>query len=65
MERPTVDPKRAFRVYLIGSLIVWVAIIAATAVILSGTDYLAPMLAILGGGGFWFIIVVPTLFRSG
>jgi hypothetical protein len=51
--------ERAKIVYLIGAVIVWVAIISASAVVLRGTPTLAQMLPILGGGAFWFVIVVP------
>lgn len=52
--------------YLFGAVIVWVAIIAASAVILRGTPYAGQMLTILGGGAAWFVVIVPGwLFRSG
>lgn len=51
---------RLRRTYLIGSVIVWVAIIAASAVVLSGTPYLGSMLPILGGGAVWFVVLVPA-----
>ena len=51
--------QRTRRIYLIGAVIVWVGIIIATAVVLSGTNYAMPMLAILGGGAFWFVVIVP------
>lgn len=49
------------RSYMIGTCIVWVAIILATAVALSGTPYFAVMLPILGSGTFWFVILIPSL----
>ena len=51
--------------YLTGAVIVWVAIIIATAVTLSGTPYLTQMLIILSGGTFWFIVIVPGAFFRG
>jgi len=54
---------RTFRSgYLIGTVIVWVGIIFAAAVILAGTSYLAQILPILGGGSFWFVVLVPGAF---
>lgn len=51
--------------YLFGAVIVWVAIIAASAVILRGTPYAGQMLTILGGGAAWFVVIVPAwLFRG-
>ena len=53
------------RAYLIGSVIVWVALWLASAVILQGTPYFAQMLPILGIGMVWFIILIPGLFFWG
>jgi hypothetical protein len=53
------DIARLQRNYLISTVIVWVAIIAASAVILGGTPYFARMLPILGGGAAWFVVIVP------
>ena len=50
------------RAYLIGSVIVWVGIWLASAVILQGTPYFAQMLPILGSGMVWFVILIPGLF---
>jgi hypothetical protein len=53
------------RNYLIGAVIVWVAIIAASSFILAGTPYLGQMLPILGGGAAWFVVIVPgALLRT-
>jgi hypothetical protein len=46
--------------YAIGAVIVWVAIIAATAVVLAGTPYFAQVLPIVGGGAVWFVVIVPA-----
>jgi hypothetical protein len=46
-------------------VIVWVAIIFASGVILAGSDQLGIMLAILGGGAAWFVVIVPAaIFRG-
>ena len=52
------ESKTFKRVYLTGTVIVWVSIMIATAVILSGTPYFGQMLPILGIGVFWTIVVV-------
>jgi hypothetical protein len=53
------------RNYLIGAVIVWVAIIAASRFILAGTPYFGQMLPILGGGAAWFVVIVPgALLRT-
>jgi len=49
--------------YLLGAALVWVAIIAASAAILGGTPYLAPMLPVLGGGAVWFVVLSPAALR--
>lgn len=64
MERPENDLQRALRTYLIGAVIVWVGLIAATALLLRGTDEFPTMLTILGGGAVWFVVIVPTMFRA-
>jgi hypothetical protein len=56
------DVKKFRTAYLIGALIVWVGIILGTAVMLSGTEYLIQILIILGGGAFWFVVIVPGAF---
>ncbi len=56
------ESKTFKRTYLIGTVIIWVGIWAASAVILGGTPYFAQMLPILGIGVFWFVIVVPGAF---
>ncbi len=53
------------RAYLVGSVIVWVGIWLASAVILQGTPYFAQMLPILGIGMIWSVILVPGLFLWG
>ena len=50
--------------YLIAAIIVWVAIIIATAVLLKNTAYFAQILSILGSGAVWFVILTPTVFRK-
>jgi hypothetical protein len=56
------ESKTFKRVYLTGTVIVWVSIMIATAVILSGTPYFGQMLPILGIGVFWTIVVVPGAY---
>jgi hypothetical protein len=54
------------RSYLIGAVIVWIAIIAASTVILGGTPYFGQMLPILAGGVVWFVIIIPgVLYHTG
>jgi len=50
------------RTSLIGTVIIWVGIWVASAVILQGTSSFAQMLPILGSGVFWFVVVVPGAF---
>ena len=59
------DIRGMLRIYLVATVIVWVAIIFASAMVLSGTDYLGRMLPILGGGAVFFVILLPGgLFRD-
>lgn len=53
---------KALRNYLIGAFIVWVGITVAIATVAG--DQFGKMLPILGGGAFWFIVIVPNLFRE-
>ena len=48
-------------VYILSSAIVWAAIIGASGVLLRGSPHFVQMLAILGGGAVWFVILVPTV----
>jgi hypothetical protein len=60
----TVDPvaKRKRIEYVIAATVIWVAIWAATAGV---DDDFDEMLPILGGGTFFFIVVIPAaLFRE-
>ena len=50
--------------YLIASAVVWAGILIATAVLLKATPYLPQLLAILGAGVVWFIILTPALSRG-
>lgn len=63
MDERGVDAERTLRVYLLGAVIVWVAMVAATAVLLGGTAHLSPMLLVLSGGALWFVLLVPTVLR--
>ena len=51
------------RYYLISTVIIWAAIIILAAFILSGTPHMGQILAILGGGAAWFIIIAPIALR--
>lgn len=55
---------RALRNYIIGTVIVWVGIIAAMALMLEGTGEFGNMLIILTGGVVWFLIIVPGWLRT-
>ncbi|MCZ7574298.1 MAG: heavy-metal-associated domain-containing protein [Ardenticatenaceae bacterium] len=55
--------RRAFVV--VGAVIVWVVIIAATGMILRGTTYFGHMLPLVGGGAVYFVVLAPGfLFRG-
>jgi hypothetical protein len=56
------ESKTFKRTYLIGTVIVWVSIWFASAVILKGTPYFGQMIPILGGGVVWFVVVIPGAF---
>lgn len=47
-------------IYILSSAIVWAAIIGASGVLLRGSPHFAQMLAILGGGAVWFVILMPA-----
>ena len=51
------------KAYMVGSAIVWMGLILATAIILRGTPYFAQMLPILAGGAVWSIVLAPTALR--
>jgi hypothetical protein len=55
--------KRALRIYITGAVIVWIGIIVATALMLSGEAF-SPMMIVLSGGAFWFIVLVPAWLRT-
>ncbi|NJP88742.1 hypothetical protein HCN51_04610 [Nonomuraea sp. FMUSA5-5] len=48
------------RFYLIGSLVVWVALLAGAALLLGGTPWLGPVLGLLAAGAAYFLVVAPT-----
>lgn len=52
-------------IYIISSAIVWAAIIGALGILLRGSPHFAQVLAILGGGAVWFVILVPTASLRG
>jgi hypothetical protein len=57
--------EKALTSYLAGAVIVWIGILVATAVVVDDADQFMQLLPILGGGAFWFIVIVPTLFQHG
>jgi hypothetical protein len=61
-ESKTTESKAFQRAYLIGTVIIWVGIWVASAVILEGTPYFIQILPILFGGMFWFVLVIPGAF---
>ena len=64
-EREAKAGPRLRALYITSAVIVWVAIILASALILSDSDQLGIMLAILGGGAAWFVVIVPgAIFRG-
>ena len=52
------------RVYLIGAVIIWVALILTLAVTLGGTPAFGTALVLLGGASFWFVVLVPGVLRT-
>ena len=53
------SPSHRFFVSFMSAIVVWVALLGGTALILSGTPSLTPMLLVLFGGAVWFILIVP------
>jgi len=51
-------------IYVISSVIVWVAILLSAAMILQGTAYFGELLPILGGGAAWFVVIAPGGLRK-
>ena len=51
-------------IYVISSVIVWVAILLSAAMILQGTEYFGKLIPILGGGAAWFVVVAPAGLRK-
>jgi hypothetical protein len=52
---------RVIRLYVVGTVIVWISIFAGSAVILSGSNHFGQMLPILLGGVLWSFVVVPGM----
>ncbi|MFQ5817734.1 MAG: hypothetical protein ACE5H2_07255 [Terriglobia bacterium] len=52
--------RRKLTLYILGSAMVWAAIILGAASILKGTPYLAQLLPILGGGAVWSVVIGPA-----
>lgn len=50
---------------MISTLIVWLAILIASAAILQGLPYFIQIFLILAGGIVWFVIILPAgLFKK-
>ena len=45
--------------YLLGAVVVWLGLVAATAVLLGGTSHFGEMVPILFVGAFYFIVIAP------
>jgi hypothetical protein len=52
------NPKRIVRACILGNAIIWAAVILAAAVVLQGTDCMAKMIPILGGGAGASVVVL-------
>ncbi|HET9016738.1 MAG TPA: hypothetical protein VFN57_14155 [Thermomicrobiaceae bacterium] len=63
MDGSRANDEHAIRAYLIGAVLVWLAMIAGTTALLGGTASLSPMLLILSAGALWFVLLVPTLLH--
>lgn len=55
--------EKAHRSYLIGAIVVWLGLLAATVITVGDSDRLATLLIIQAGGAFWFLVLAPRLFR--
>ena len=47
--------------YIIGNAIVWGAVMIGVALVLRGTDYMARILPILGGGAGFSVVILSSL----
>ncbi len=57
-------PRNPVTLYEVFGAGVWLALFSATASILKGTPYVAPMLLMMIGGAVIFLVILPmTLFR--
>jgi hypothetical protein len=64
-ENPELGGLFSRRTYMISTLIVWLAILIASAAILQGSPYFSQILIILAGGIVWFVIILPAaLFKK-
>ena len=60
-----VDAKQFAFKYIVGAVVMWMGLLAVTYMELRGTQYLTPMLQIMGFGACWAIVIVPvTVFRN-
>lgn len=60
--KTTFESKTFKRAYLIGTVIIWVGIWIASAVILKGTPYFGQMIPILVIPEVWFLVLIPGAF---
>jgi hypothetical protein len=59
------DRQVSLKTYMISTLIVWLAILIASAAILQGLPYFIQIFLILAGGIVWFVIILPAgLFKK-
>ena len=52
------------RTYLVGTVIIWVTLLLTLGVTLSGTPAFGTALILLGGGSFWFVVLVPGVLGT-
>ncbi len=55
----------SLRNYVLGAAAIWVAILLASAVVLSGTPYFVQILPLLAAGAGWCVILGPILMARG
>ncbi|HET9920598.1 MAG TPA: hypothetical protein VFQ30_12190 [Ktedonobacteraceae bacterium] len=56
------ESKTFKRAYLTGTVIIWVGVWIASAVILKGTPYFGQMIPILVIPEVWFLVLIPGAF---
>jgi hypothetical protein len=50
------------KLYIMNSVMVWVAIIASISILTRNTPYFGKLLTLLGGAT-WFIVITPATFK--